>query len=344
MAWVLRAERVKAIWKAFRGAFQHILSADPDPDARLVTGPRGGRISTAALRDTTHGDAVVTGLGYEHLRRHDLRHAALTRFADTGGRVVIMRRSQPGGQGGATLDTEGGHDTTERRREFGAHLAGLRRHSGRSQRQFAAVLCAVSGAQSITRNEVCWPTMDTCCPLRGTPLVSGRQSWSRAFSEGAEERGTLSDQQTPPRLSYEPDDYLCTWNIPDGKGGSTELPGQLEVLPNRAPKGSVYGRLPLNRDEPQEGVFSSSFPQVAEAPVKLRREAHKLMASTGVRKVRLYDARHACLSWMANNGVPDTVVSAWAGHSVLRFTKRTYVHPDPQSLRAGSEKLAELLG
>ncbi|WP_327678096.1 tyrosine-type recombinase/integrase [Streptomyces sp. NBC_00467] len=77
---------------------------------------------------------------------------------------------------------------------------------------------------------------------------------------------------------------------------------------------------------------------------KLRREAHKLMATTGVRKVRLYDARHACLSWMANNGVPDTVVSAWAGHSDLGFTKRTYVHPDPQSLRAGSKKVAELLG
>ena len=37
---------------------------------------------------------------------------------------------------------------------------------------------------------------------------------------------------------------------------------------------------------------------------KLRRETHKLMAMAGVRKVRLYDARHACLSWMANNGVP----------------------------------------
>jgi integrase len=77
---------------------------------------------------------------------------------------------------------------------------------------------------------------------------------------------------------------------------------------------------------------------------KLRREAYKLMESAGVRKVRLYDARHACLSYMANNGVPDTVVSAWAGHSDLSFTKRTYVHPDPESLRAGSEKLSELLG
>jgi integrase len=77
---------------------------------------------------------------------------------------------------------------------------------------------------------------------------------------------------------------------------------------------------------------------------KLRWEAYKLMEKAGVRQVRLYDARHSCLSWMANSGVPDTVVSAWAGHSDLSFTKRVYVHPDPQSLRAGSEKLGELLG
>ncbi|GHH38230.1 tyrosine-type recombinase/integrase [Streptomyces candidus] len=76
----------------------------------------------------------------------------------------------------------------------------------------------------------------------------------------------------------------------------------------------------------------------------LRRRAYKLMEAAGVRKVRLYDARHACLSWMANNGVPDTVVSAWAGHADLGFTKRIYVHPDPQSLKAGSDKLGELLG
>lgn len=76
----------------------------------------------------------------------------------------------------------------------------------------------------------------------------------------------------------------------------------------------------------------------------LRRRAYERMQSAAVRKVRLYDARHACLSWMANNGVPDTVVSAWAGHADLGFTKRIYVHPDPQSLKAGSDKLADLLG
>lgn len=68
------------------------------------------------------------------------------------------------------------------------------------------------------------------------------------------------------------------------------------------------------------------------------------MEEAGVHRVRLYDARHACLSWMANNAVPTTVVSAWSGHSGLSFTKGVYVHPDPQSLRAGSDKLGELLG
>ncbi|WP_433270890.1 tyrosine-type recombinase/integrase [Actinosynnema sp. CS-041913] len=54
------------------------------PDARLFTGPRGGRISTAVLRDATHWDEVVNALGYEHLRRHSLRHTGLTRMADAG--------------------------------------------------------------------------------------------------------------------------------------------------------------------------------------------------------------------------------------------------------------------
>ncbi|MCL8012167.1 hypothetical protein M1L21_13490 [Streptomyces sp. AS02] len=69
-----------------------ILSADPNPDARLFTGPRGGRISTAVLRDAAHWDDVVTELGYEHLRRHDLRHTGLTWFADAGVRVPFLRR------------------------------------------------------------------------------------------------------------------------------------------------------------------------------------------------------------------------------------------------------------
>ncbi|TQM80016.1 phage integrase family protein [Saccharothrix saharensis] len=62
------------------------------PDARLFTGPRGGRISTAVLRDATHWDEVVTKLGYEYLRRHDLRHTGLTWLADAGVPVHHLQR------------------------------------------------------------------------------------------------------------------------------------------------------------------------------------------------------------------------------------------------------------
>ena len=66
--------------------------AGNDPMARLFTGPRGGRISTAVLRDATHWDEVVNTLGYEHLRRHDLRHTGLTWMADAGVPVHHLRK------------------------------------------------------------------------------------------------------------------------------------------------------------------------------------------------------------------------------------------------------------
>jgi integrase len=63
-----------------------------DPMARLFTGPRGGRITTAVLRDATHWDEVVTKLGYHYLRRHDLRHTGLTWMADAGVPVHVLRK------------------------------------------------------------------------------------------------------------------------------------------------------------------------------------------------------------------------------------------------------------
>jgi integrase len=61
-------------------------------DARLFVGPKGGRISTAVLRDATHWDEVVASLGYEHLVRHDLRHTGLTWMADAGVPVHVLRK------------------------------------------------------------------------------------------------------------------------------------------------------------------------------------------------------------------------------------------------------------
>ncbi|MCE7010014.1 site-specific integrase [Kibdelosporangium philippinense] len=77
---------------------------------------------------------------------------------------------------------------------------------------------------------------------------------------------------------------------------------------------------------------------------KFRRAIYKLMAQANVRKVRPYDARHACLTYLATSGVPDVVVSAWAGHADLSFTKRVYIHPDVEHLREAADQLDELLG
>lgn len=70
----------------------HRLDRAKTPDNRLFTGPRGGRISTAVLRDATHWDDVVAELGFEHLRRHDLRHTGLTWLADAGVPVHVLRK------------------------------------------------------------------------------------------------------------------------------------------------------------------------------------------------------------------------------------------------------------
>jgi integrase len=51
----------------------------------------GGRLATATLRDATSWDEVVSDLGYEHLKRHGLRHT-LTWMADAGVPLHSLRK------------------------------------------------------------------------------------------------------------------------------------------------------------------------------------------------------------------------------------------------------------
>jgi integrase len=44
------------------------------------------------LRVATHWDGVVTQLGHEHLRRHDLRHTGPAWMADAGIPVHVLRK------------------------------------------------------------------------------------------------------------------------------------------------------------------------------------------------------------------------------------------------------------
>ncbi|MEU2828701.1 site-specific integrase [Streptomyces lavendulae] len=87
-----RARKVPLIEEVRPMVAQRLLAVGNDPDARIFFGPRDGRISTAVLRDATHWDDVVAELGFEHLRRHDLRHTGLTWFADAGVPLHVLRK------------------------------------------------------------------------------------------------------------------------------------------------------------------------------------------------------------------------------------------------------------
>jgi integrase len=54
----------------------------------------------------------------------------------------------------------------------------------------------------------------------------------------------------------------------------------------------------------------------------LRVRAYTTMAENALRRVRLYDARATCFTYLANNGVPDHLLALWAGHTNVRTTKR----------------------
>ncbi|MET7718640.1 tyrosine-type recombinase/integrase [Streptomyces sp. NPDC005407] len=69
---------------------------------------------------------------------------------------------------------------------------------------------------------------------------------------------------------------------------------------------------------------------------QLRRRAYRLMELLGLRRVRLYDARSSCFTFLANNGVPDHILARWAGHTNIKTTKRWYVKPDVEDLRGAA--------
>ncbi|WSQ13058.1 site-specific integrase [Streptomyces sp. NBC_01231] len=70
---------------------------------------------------------------------------------------------------------------------------------------------------------------------------------------------------------------------------------------------------------------------------QLRERAYKVMDEHGLRRVRLYDARASCFTYLANNGVPDHLLARWAGHTNVKTTKRWYVKPDVEDLRPAAD-------
>ncbi|WP_329462234.1 site-specific integrase [Streptomyces sp. NBC_01431] len=69
---------------------------------------------------------------------------------------------------------------------------------------------------------------------------------------------------------------------------------------------------------------------------QIRRRAYRLMELLGLRRVRLYLARAACFTYLANRGVHDHILARWAGHKNVKTTKRWYVKPDVEDLRGAA--------
>lgn len=67
-------------------------------------------------------------------------------------------------------------------------------------------------------------------------------------------------------LIYQPDEYLCTWSVPDGKGGWLTLSGSVDARVNRPPRGQVYGDVPLHNSSATPGQTAFAFPQRTELP------------------------------------------------------------------------------
>jgi len=68
------------------------LTDSREAEDRLVTGPRGGVLTTATVRDATKWDTIVTELGLPDLTRHGLRHTGATWFADAGIPLHVLQR------------------------------------------------------------------------------------------------------------------------------------------------------------------------------------------------------------------------------------------------------------
>nr|WP_272918584.1 tyrosine-type recombinase/integrase [Streptomyces sp. HUCO-GS316] len=70
---------------------------------------------------------------------------------------------------------------------------------------------------------------------------------------------------------------------------------------------------------------------------QLRERAYKVMTENALRRVRLYDARASCFTYLANNVVPPHLLARWAGHSKVETTQRRYVKPDVEDLRPAAD-------
>ena len=73
------------------------------------------------------------------------------------------------------------------------------------------------------------------------------------------------------------------------------------------------------------------------------RQFQKLIAESGVRKIRLHDLRHTHATWLLEAGEQLHVVSERLGHKDPMTTARIYAHVTPKQRVEAADVFASLL-
>jgi integrase len=85
-------------------------------------------------------------------------------------------------------------------------------------------------------------------------------------------------------------------------------------------------------------VFTSTVGTPIE-PRMLTRTFHALCKRHGLRRVRLHDLRHSCMSLLLALGVSPRVVTEIVGHSAIEMTMNVYGHVSLDNQRAALDLL-----
>ena len=90
-------------------------------------------------------------------------------------------------------------------------------------------------------------------------------------------------------------------------------------------------------------VFTSTIGTPIDDRRKILKEFNSLVEAAKLPKQRFHDLRHACISLLRAQGVPDKVIAEIVGHSDVRLTQNVYQHVYQEAKRDAANKMDDLL-
>jgi len=141
-----------------------------------------------------------------------------------------------------------------------------------------------------------------------------------------------------------------------------EQKGRLVLLPPKSDKSRRVIELPAvcvsklrahqARQEHEQTIAGSGwnetghvFTSTIGTPIddrKILKEFNALVSAAKLPKQRFHDLRHACISLLRAQGVPDKVIAEIVGHSDVRLTQNVYQHVYQEAKREAAKRMDDL--